>query len=90
MELADAASLQGIVCMVLTGVIAGWLAEQVMRTELGLVMNTALGILGGLLSNAILIFGFGLALFGWQLQAVVSAIGACILIGAVNAVFNRA
>ena len=38
------------------GGIAGWLAEQFMKTNMGLVMNIVLGIVGAAIASAILEF----------------------------------
>ena len=64
---------------ILIGGIAGWLAEQFMHSNMGLIMNIVLGIVGALVLNAILA-GFGLIYTGWVAYLIIGFIGACILI----------
>ena len=37
----------GWIAAIIIGGIAGWLAEQFMKSQMGLVMNIVLGIIGG-------------------------------------------
>ena len=37
----------GWITAIIVGGIAGWLAEQFMKSNMGLIMNIALGIVGG-------------------------------------------
>jgi uncharacterized membrane protein YeaQ/YmgE (transglycosylase-associated protein family) len=73
----------GWIVAIIIGGIAGWIAEKVMRSDMGLIMNIILGIVGALVLNAILVavgvIEEGSATWLWQLIAGV--IGACILIG---------
>ncbi len=65
---------------IIIGAVAGWLAEQVMKSNMGLLMNIILGIVGALVLNAILMFVVGSTLGGWLGQLVVGFICACLLI----------
>jgi len=80
----------GWIGAIIIGGIAGWIAEQIMKTEQGLLMNIIMGILGALIANAILVFIFGNTLGGWIGQLIVAVIGACLLIWIVRAVRGRA
>ena len=42
-------------------IVAGWLAEQFMKSNMGLIMNIVLGIVGAAIASAILSY-FGIAL----------------------------
>ena len=70
----------GWIMTVVLGGLAGWIAEQIMKSEMGLIGNIILGIVGAVVLNAIL---RGLSIVppeGWIAQSVVAVIGACLLI----------
>jgi uncharacterized membrane protein YeaQ/YmgE (transglycosylase-associated protein family) len=50
----------GWIAAIIIGGIAGWLAEQFMKSDMGLLMNIVLGIVGAAVASAILSF-FGIA-----------------------------
>jgi uncharacterized membrane protein YeaQ/YmgE (transglycosylase-associated protein family) len=65
---------------IVLGGLAGWIAEKVMKSDIGLIGNIILGIIGAVVANAIL---RGLSIIppeGWVAQLVVAIVGACILI----------
>ena len=68
---------------IIIGGIAGWLAEQFMKSDMGLLMNIVLGIVGALVLNAILAL-FGLGFTGWLAYLIIGFIGACLLIAIVR------
>ena len=68
---------------IIIGGIAGWLAEQFMKSDMGLLMNIVLGIVGAAVASAILSF-FGIALGGWLGYLIAGFIGACLLIWVVR------
>ena len=70
----------GWIAAIIVGALAGWIAENLMKSEHGLLMNIILGILGAVLMNFIFINLLGSTLGGWLGQLVVGVIGACILI----------
>jgi len=78
----------GWIAAIIIGGVAGWLAEQFMRSNTGVLMNIILGIIGAIVANAILSV-FGVTLGGWIGYLVAGFIGACILI-AVGRAFRRA
>jgi Na+/citrate or Na+/malate symporter len=43
----------GWIAAIIIGGIAGWLAEQFMKTEMGMLMNIVLGIVGAAIASAI-------------------------------------
>jgi uncharacterized membrane protein YeaQ/YmgE (transglycosylase-associated protein family) len=69
----------GWIAAIIIGGIAGWLAEQFMKSNMGLLMNIVLGIVGAVVANALLSL-FGVVLGGWIGYLIAGFIGACILI----------
>lgn len=78
----------GWIAAIVIGGIAGWLAEQFMKSNMGILMNIILGIVGAIIANAILSV-FGISLGGWIGYLIAGFIGACILI-AVGRMFRPA
>jgi uncharacterized membrane protein YeaQ/YmgE (transglycosylase-associated protein family) len=76
----------GWLAAIIVGGIAGWLAEQFMKSNMGILMNIILGIVGALILNAILVAVMGSTLGGWIGQLIVGFIGACLLIFIVRAI----
>ena len=77
----------GWIAAIVIGAIAGWLAEQFMKSNMGLLMNIILGMVGAAIASALLGF-FGVSLGGWIGYLIAGFIGACILI-AVARMFRR-
>lgn len=69
----------GWIGAIIIGGIAGWLAEQFMKSNLGLLMNIILGIVGAALASALLGI-IGIEFGGWIGYLIAGFIGACILI----------
>jgi len=69
---------------IIIGGIAGWLAEQFMKSDMGLITNILLGIVGAVLLNLVLGL-FGLDFTGWLAYLIIGFIGACILIAIARA-----
>jgi uncharacterized membrane protein YeaQ/YmgE (transglycosylase-associated protein family) len=78
----------GIVLWLIIGLVAGWLASQVMHSPHGIFMDLILGLVGsfvgGILSSVI---------FGWKPQSItgsliVAFVGAVIVIGIHRALFG--
>jgi uncharacterized membrane protein YeaQ/YmgE (transglycosylase-associated protein family) len=69
----------GWIGAIIVGGIAGWLAEQFMKSNLGLLMNIVLGIVGAALASVL--FGLvGIQFGGWIGYLIAGFIGAVILI----------
>ncbi|MGB9016209.1 MAG: GlsB/YeaQ/YmgE family stress response membrane protein [Pseudolabrys sp.] len=79
----------GWIAAIIIGGIAGWLAEQFMKSDMGLLMNIVLGIVGAAIGSAILTF-FGVNLGGWIGYPIAGFIGAVLLIWIVRMVRGRA
>ena len=75
----------GWIAAFIIGGIAGWLAERFMKSNMGLLMNIVLGIVGAAIASAILNV-FGIVLAGWLGYLIAGFIGACLLIWIVRAV----
>ena len=75
----------GWIAAIIIGGIAGWLAEQFMKSDMGMLMNIVLGIVGAAIASAILSF-FGIVLGGWVGYLIAGFIGACLLIWIVRAI----
>ena len=75
----------GWIAAIIIGGVAGWLAEQFMKSEMGIMMNIILGVIGAAIASAILSF-FGVHLGGWIGYLIAGFIGACLLIWIVQSV----
>ena len=80
----------GWIAWIIVGIVAGWLAEQIMKTDMGLLMNLVLGIVGALVG------GFVLGLVGLDdsgnsmiYSIIVATIGAVIVLWVANKVKGR-
>ena len=78
----------GWIAAIIIGGIAGWLAEQFMKSNMGLLMNIVLGIAGAAVASAIL-SAFGIVLGGWIGYLIAGFIGACLLIWIVRMIQGR-
>jgi len=78
----------GWIAAIIIGGIAGWLAEQFMKSQMGLLMNIVLGIIGAAVASWLFSL-FGIHFAGWIGYLIAGFIGACILIAIARA-FQRA
>jgi uncharacterized membrane protein YeaQ/YmgE (transglycosylase-associated protein family) len=69
----------GWIAAIIIGGVAGWLAEQFMKSDMGMLANIVLGIVGAIVLNAILAV-FHIGYTGWLAYLIIGFIGACILI----------
>jgi uncharacterized membrane protein YeaQ/YmgE (transglycosylase-associated protein family) len=70
----------GWIGAIILGGIAGWVAERVTKSDMGLLMNIILGIVGALVLNAILRLLNVIPPGGWLWQFIIAIIGAVLLI----------
>lgn len=70
----------GWVLAIIIGGVAGWIAEQIMKTEHGLLTNIILGIVGAVVGNFLLMLIFGATMGGIIGQLIVAVLGAVLLI----------
>jgi uncharacterized membrane protein YeaQ/YmgE (transglycosylase-associated protein family) len=76
----------GLLGAIIIGGLAGWLAEKFMRSNMGLLMNIVLGIVGAALLNFLLsVLGIYTGT-GVLVYLIVGFIGACLLIAIARAV----
>jgi uncharacterized membrane protein YeaQ/YmgE (transglycosylase-associated protein family) len=80
----------GWIAAIIIGGIAGWLAEQFMKSQMGMLMNIILGIIGAAVAGWL--FGLiGVSLGpGWIGYLIAGFIGAVILIFVGRAIRQRA
>ncbi|OCC02528.1 hypothetical protein BA190_22755 [Labrys sp. WJW] len=69
----------GWIGAIIIGGLAGWLAEMFMKSNMGVLMNIILGIVGAAVANLVLGM-FNVVLGGWIGYLIAGFIGACILI----------
>lgn len=70
----------GWIGAIIVGGLAGWLAEMFMKSNMGILMNIILGIVGAAVANLVL-GALGMPLGGgWVAYLIAGFIGACILI----------
>jgi uncharacterized membrane protein YeaQ/YmgE (transglycosylase-associated protein family) len=78
----------GWIAAIIIGGIAGWLAEQFMKSDMGLLMNIVLGVVGAAVASAIFSL-LGVHFGGWLGYLIAGFIGAVLLIWVVRAVQGR-
>ncbi|MCQ8184890.1 GlsB/YeaQ/YmgE family stress response membrane protein [Parvularcula maris] len=64
---------------IIVGGLAGWIAEKLMKSNMGLLMNIVLGIVGAFVANLIMAAA-GIAIGGIVGYLIAGIIGACLLI----------
>lgn len=74
---------------IIVGIIAGWLAEKIMKRDHGLLTNLIVGVLGGLLGAGIMSLIGGSTGNSWILMIVVATLGACLLLWIVGLVTKK-
>ncbi len=74
----------GWILAILIGAVAGWLAEKVTRSNMGLITNIILGMIGaGVGSWLFRLMGVNVGEFGgapWLIYLITGFVGACVLI----------
>jgi uncharacterized membrane protein YeaQ/YmgE (transglycosylase-associated protein family) len=77
----------GWIAVIIIGGLAGWLAEKVMKSNMGVFMNIILGIIGAVVLNFILqVLNLGTFGVGWIAYLITGFVGACLLIFVARAV----
>ena len=75
----------GWIGAIVIGGIAGWLAEKVMKSDMSLLMNILLGVIGAMLASFLFSL-VGVAFGGWLGYLIAGFVGACILIAIARAI----
>jgi uncharacterized membrane protein YeaQ/YmgE (transglycosylase-associated protein family) len=78
----------GILGAIIVGILAGWLAEKIMKRNHGLLTNLVVGLVGALL-GAFAANLLGISFGGWIGSLVVSTIGAVVLLFLLGLVRRR-
>lgn len=73
---------------IIVGGLAGWIAEKFMKSDMGLISNIVLGIVGALVLNFLLSL-VGLNYQGWVPFLIIGIVGACLLIFVTRLVRTR-
>ena len=79
----------GFLGAIVIGGLAGWIAERITQSHMGILANVLLGIIGALFLNAVLRLLNVVPPEGWLAQLVVGAVGAILLIWIWRAVRGR-
>ncbi len=81
----------GWIMTVILGGLAGWIAEKIMKSDMGIIGNIILGIVGAVVLNFILARLDMLPAGGGGLiaQLIIAVVGACILIFGYRAIRGR-
>ncbi|MET0338834.1 GlsB/YeaQ/YmgE family stress response membrane protein [Caulobacter sp. 73W] len=77
----------GIIGAIIIGILAGWIAEQIMKREHGLLTNLIVGLVGSFL-GAFIANVLGISWGGWIGSLVISTLGAIVLL-ALLGLFRR-
>ena len=78
----------GWLAAIVIGALAGWLAEQVMKSNMGVFANMLLGVVGAVVLNVILA-ALNVGFEGWLAYLVIGFVGACVLIALSRLVTGR-
>lgn len=79
----------GIIGAIIIGVFAGWIAEQIMKREHGLLTNLVVGLAGSFL-GAFVAGLLGIRFGGWIGSLVISTAGAVLLLFLLGLLRRRA
>jgi uncharacterized membrane protein YeaQ/YmgE (transglycosylase-associated protein family) len=70
----------GWLLAIIVGALAGWIAEMIMKSNQGLLMNIVLGVVGAIIANALFAM-IGISFGGVIGYLIAGVVGACLLIG---------
>lgn len=80
----------GFIAWIIIGIVAGWLAEKIMKRDHGLFTNLVVGIIGALIGGFLVnLLGFDAA-GGWIAGIIVATLGAVILLFLLGLIRKRA
>jgi len=78
----------GFIMAIIIGAIAGWLAEKFTRSDMGLLANIVVGVIGGVIGNFLLRL-LNIGVYGFWGNLISATIGAVLLIIVYRAVTGR-
>jgi uncharacterized membrane protein YeaQ/YmgE (transglycosylase-associated protein family) len=70
----------GIIGWIIIGIIAGWLAEKIMKRNHGLLTNLAVGIVGAMIGGFIASSLLGIAVGGFNIMTLIVATAGAVLL----------
>jgi uncharacterized membrane protein YeaQ/YmgE (transglycosylase-associated protein family) len=80
----------GIIGWIIIGIVAGWLAEKIMKRDHGLVTNLVVGVVGAIVGGFLASTLLGLDVGGFNIVTLlVAVVGAVILLAVLGAVKRR-
>lgn len=80
----------GIIGWIIIGIIAGWLAEKIMKRNHGLLTNLVVGVVGAIIGGFIASNLLGIPVGGFNIMTlIVATLGAVILLFVVGLVRKR-
>ena len=92
-SLMDLGGGVGWIGMLIIGGVAGWIAEKVMKTDMGIIMNIIVGVIGSYIGTVLarmLSINVGQIVDQWFVSnLIVAAGGAIVLLFVVKLVRNR-
>lgn len=78
----------GLIGAIIIGILAGWIAERVMKRNHGLLTNLIVGVVGALLGG-FLAGVLGISFGGFLGSLVISTVGAILLLAILGALRRR-
>jgi uncharacterized membrane protein YeaQ/YmgE (transglycosylase-associated protein family) len=80
----------GIIGWIIIGIVAGWLAEKIMKRDHGLLTNLIVGVVGAILGGFIASSLLGLDVGGFNIMTlIVATLGAVLLLFLLGLVRRR-
>lgn len=76
---SEGLSMINFIIFILIGILAGWIAEQIMKRDHGLVINLVVGVIGALIGGW-LFSVLGIGVTNIIIQIIAAVIGACLLL----------
>ncbi len=70
----------GLIMTIIVGGLAGYIAEKIMKADIGIFMNIILGVVGAMVLNYVLLVFLNLHFGGLIGQLITAIVGACGLI----------
>ncbi|MFC5068823.1 GlsB/YeaQ/YmgE family stress response membrane protein [Flaviflagellibacter deserti] len=79
----------GWISTIVIGILAGWIAEKVTGSNIGLIMNLIVGLIGAVIGRFLAVSVFNLEYSGWWASLAVSTVGAIVLLFIVGVLRGR-
>lgn len=80
----------GLILWIIFGAIVGWIASTIIKSDMGIIGDIVLGIVGALIGGGVVSFLGGTGITGFNFySAIVSIVGAIIIIWIGRLIANR-